>query len=198
MTDVEALNLVKRILIPDGISHVQEIVFKYSWEGRLYPQIAKDAGYHPEYIRDVGAQLWRALSTALDQKVTKKNVRYILTHLDPDPLPNRDIPPLSSPSTAQSSPPQSDMVTIAFPSVAVPLQSPFYIPPDAAETQAQAEIVRPSGLLRLRAAGNRGKTSLVLRLLDYARQTRMKTVLINFQEAEASILGGQPQLLGDV
>ncbi len=185
MTDAEALALVKNILMPDSISHVQEIVFKYSWEGRLYPQIAKDAGYHPEYIRDVGAQLWRALSAALDQKVTKKNVRYILTHLESESSPDRDRTPLSA---AQSLTTTADMVTIAFPSVAIPLQSQFYIPPDTVEAQAQAEILRPSGLLRLRAAGNRGKTSLVLRLLDYARQEQMQTVLINFQEAEAAIL----------
>ncbi|MEM9908846.1 MAG: serine/threonine protein kinase, partial [Cyanobacteria bacterium P01_D01_bin.44] len=74
MTDTEALALVKSIVAPERLSYVQEIVFKFSWEGRLYPQIAKDAGYHPEYIRDVGAQLWRSLSDSLGQKITKKNV----------------------------------------------------------------------------------------------------------------------------
>lgn len=181
MTDTEALNMVKKILSPDDISHVQEIVFRYSWEGRLYPQIAKDAGYHPEYIRDVGAQLWRALSTALNQKVTKKNVRYVLTHLPP----RSDT---ADSGGAQPTNASNDMVTVAFPSVAVPLQSNFYIPPRAVENQACEEISSPSGLLRLRAAGNMGKTSLVLRLLDYARQEEMRTVLLNFQEAEAAIL----------
>ncbi|MEO1590335.1 MAG: AAA-like domain-containing protein [Cyanobacteria bacterium J06632_22] len=204
MTDAEALNLVKSILAPDGISHVQEIVFRYSWEGRLYPQIAEDAGYHPEYIRDVGAQLWRSLSTALGQKVTKKNIRYVLTHLPPDLRVADHLASTSSARTDQTdqsttsevgrrlretaSAETFDMASIAFPSVAVPLQSQFYILPHDVEAQARAEIAKPSGLLRLRAPGNRGKTSLMLRLLDYARQQEMRTVLLNFQEAEAPIL----------
>ena len=184
MTDIEALSMVKSILAPDGISHVQEIVFKYSWNGRLYPQIAKDAGYHPEYIRDVGAQLWRALSDALDQKVTKKNVRYVLTQLSsaPPSNPTRQVERRAYPV------PTADDMPVTFPCVAVPLQSPFYVSATSVEAQAYAEMAKPSGLLRLRAPSNRGKTSLVLRLLAYARQANMQTVLLNFQEAEADIL----------
>ena len=71
MTELEALEQVKQAIAPESLSYVQEVVFKQSWEGQLYPEIAKSVGYHPEYIRDVGAQLWRSLSESIGQKVTK-------------------------------------------------------------------------------------------------------------------------------
>ncbi|MEO1401413.1 MAG: AAA-like domain-containing protein [Cyanobacteria bacterium J06635_1] len=181
MTDTEALELVKKIVAPETLSYVQEIVFKFSWEGRLYPQIAKDAGYHPEYIRDVGAQLWRSLSDSLGQKITKKNVRFILSQLElpsPDGY-NRSSSPIQNPP--------SGMNTISFPSTALPLKSLVYLSRLDLESQAFSEVDRPGGLLRIKAPGSRGKTSLVLRVLDYTRQRGMQTVLLNFQEVDGAI-----------
>ncbi|MEM8805254.1 MAG: AAA-like domain-containing protein [Cyanobacteria bacterium P01_G01_bin.38] len=185
MTDTEALALVKSIVAPETLSYVQEIVFKFSWEGRLYPQIAKDAGYHPEYIRDVGAQLWRSLSDSLGQKITKKNVRFILSQLEAPSSNGHDNgqAPVSSPIQN----PPSGMNTISFPSTALPLKSSVYLSRLDLESQAFSEVDRPSGLLRIKAPGSRGKTSLVLRVLDYARQRGMQTVLLNFQEVDGAI-----------
>ncbi|MEO0456455.1 MAG: AAA-like domain-containing protein [Cyanobacteria bacterium P01_A01_bin.114] len=185
MTDTEALELVKSIVAPEALSYVQEIVFKFSWEGRLYPQIAKDAGYHPEYIRDVGAQLWRSISDALDQKVTKKNVRMILSQLEPLSTNGHGKERLLSPVQH----PSAGMNAISFPSTALPLKSSVYLSRLDLESQAFSEVDRPGGLIRIKAPGSRGKTSLVLRVLDYARQRGMKTVLLNFQEVDGSIAG---------
>ncbi|MEM6450852.1 MAG: hypothetical protein AAF703_11110 [Cyanobacteria bacterium P01_D01_bin.105] len=52
MTETEALEVVKAAIAPDSLSHVQEVVFKQSWLGQLYPEIAQAVGYHPEYIRN--------------------------------------------------------------------------------------------------------------------------------------------------
>jgi AAA-like domain len=182
MTALEALEVVKVILAPEALSYVQETVFRYSWEGHLYPQIAKEAGYHPEYIRDVGAQLWRSLSDALGQKVTKKNVRVILAALRQEELRRyeQDLVTVLGNS--------ADMSAIAFPSVALPLQSPFYIRRSEAEALAMTEVDKPGGLLRLKAPGHMGKTSLLLRVLDHGRKANMKTVLLNFQEVDGEIL----------
>jgi hypothetical protein len=86
MTEKEALEAVKKAISPESLSHVQEVVFTQSWSGQLYPEIAKSVGYHPEYIRDVGAQLWRSLSDCVGQKVTKKNVRFVLNALSENAL----------------------------------------------------------------------------------------------------------------
>jgi hypothetical protein len=232
MTEKEALEAVKNAISPESLSYVQEIVFKQSWSGELYPDIAKSAGYHPEYIRDVGAQLWRSLSDSIGQKVTKKNVRFVLNTLleqgllptvtmeNPESATPESIPkqfankePVHRESTTtlnnalngattlgsnssqvfhsqvddllstQSATPQ-----LAFPSVGLSVKSPFYISRPPAEEQAFAELDRPGGLLRIKAPSNTGKTSLLLRALDYARSQGARTVLINMQEADTAIL----------
>ncbi|MEH2206611.1 MAG: hypothetical protein V7K53_21460 [Nostoc sp.] len=49
-------------------------MFRYSWEGKTYLEMAKKFKYDPGYIKDVGLQLWRSLSQILDEKVTKNNL----------------------------------------------------------------------------------------------------------------------------
>lgn len=197
MTEKEALETVKRVISPETLSYVQEVVFTQSWEGQLYPEIAKAVGYHPEYIRDVGAQLWRSLSDCIGQKVTKKNVRFVLNNL------TQEEQVTASASQAEELPGHSQVIhsqvrdllsteatttQLAFPSVGLSVNSAFYVPRPPAEDQAFHELNRPGGLLRIKAPSNTGKTSLLLRALEYARQEGARTVLINIQEADTAIL----------
>ncbi len=197
-------------------------------------------GYHPEYIRDVGAQLWRSLSDSLGQKVTKKNVRFVLNTLsEKDLLPvgaaqdhtfnssvsgsshgsangsangsvngssNGSANGFNSSTTRLDRSDRSegsqffhsqgdDLLSttatntqLSFPSVGLSVKSSFYVPRPPAEEQAFSELERPGGLLRIKAPSNTGKTSLLLRALDYARSQGARTVLINMQEADTAIL----------
>lgn len=196
MTEKEALEAVKNVIAPESLSYVQEVVFKQSWAGQLYPEIAKSVGYHPEYIRDVGAQLWRALSDSTGHKVTKKNVKFVLNNLlEKNLLPSqedspavRDNAPILHSQAGDLLSTQATTTQIAFPSVGLSVESAFYIPRPPAEEQAFAELERPGGLLRIKAPSNTGKTSLLLRALDYARAQGARTVLINIQEADTAIL----------
>ena len=50
-------------------------------ERKTYDQLADECGYSPKYVKqDVAPKLWHLLSQALDKKVSKSNVRIILTH----------------------------------------------------------------------------------------------------------------------
>ena len=192
MTETEALEAVKKAISPESLSYVQEVVFRQYWDGQLYPEIAKSVGYHPEYIRDVGAQLWRSLSESIGQKVTKKNVRFVLNQLSDEGVPSEK----TSASFTAVHPQVSDLLTtvepvkaqLAFPSVGLPVDSPFYIERPPAEEQAFAELSRPGGLLRIKAPSNSGKTSLLLRVLANARSRGAQTVLLNIQEADTAML----------
>lgn len=62
------------------LSEVQQMVFKQTWEGRSYQEIAKNSGYQFSYIRDIGYRLWQLLSTTFEQKVTKNNIQQVLKH----------------------------------------------------------------------------------------------------------------------
>jgi WD40 repeat protein len=74
----EALLFLDSILQPEHLNDVQELVFRQTWEGRSYPEMAKSAGYDYEYIKFVGFQLWQLLSRVFGEKVTKSNVHSVL------------------------------------------------------------------------------------------------------------------------
>lgn len=78
MTAEEALALVETAIDYERLNKVQEIVFCQSWEGRSYVEIAKSTGYEADYIKDVGAKLWKLLSKAFGEKVKKDNLQSVL------------------------------------------------------------------------------------------------------------------------
>lgn len=78
MTADEALEIVETALDYQNLSKVQELVFRQSWEGQSYVEIAKSTGYEPDYIKDAGAKLWKLLSKVLGEKVKKDNIKSVL------------------------------------------------------------------------------------------------------------------------
>ena len=77
MLEEKATSLLRRLLQESILSDLQESVFRLTWQGLSYSQIAQRLGYDDVYIRAVGFQLWRSLSERCGQKVTKKNIKSI-------------------------------------------------------------------------------------------------------------------------
>jgi len=63
MTVDEAIALVDQAFQSKTMSDIQEQVFRQSWHGKTYVEIANSCGYDASYIRDVGYRLWQTLST---------------------------------------------------------------------------------------------------------------------------------------
>ncbi len=78
MTDEEALALLDKLLQGQKLKDVQELVFRYSWQGWTYPKIAEQAGYDTGHIRDVGSNLWQQLTQVFGERVTKNSVQAVL------------------------------------------------------------------------------------------------------------------------
>ncbi|MDF5706161.1 MAG: NB-ARC domain-containing protein [Nostoc sp. S4] len=78
MTVEEAIALVERLLKRGRLTKAQDLVFRYTWEGKTYLEMARELTYDPGHIKDVGSQLWRSLSQALGEKVTKNNLHGVL------------------------------------------------------------------------------------------------------------------------
>ena len=57
------------------LSDLQSYIIQQSWQGRTYGQVAALAGYSEGHVKDVASQLWRLLSTALGERITKGNLR---------------------------------------------------------------------------------------------------------------------------
>ncbi|MGQ9865239.1 MAG: hypothetical protein ACUVSQ_02995 [Pseudanabaenaceae cyanobacterium] len=80
------LSLDEALVLVDGLldkplNHVQELLFRWTWVGQTYAEIADRSDYDASYIRDVGYRLWRKLSQAIGEKVTKHNIQVVLRQL---------------------------------------------------------------------------------------------------------------------
>lgn len=85
----------------------QILIAAVQGERKTYDQIATECGYSAKYVKqDVAPKLWQLISQALDQKVTKANVRGLLEQAmrksslpasEPDAMTSLPSWPLSSP-----------------------------------------------------------------------------------------------------
>lgn len=80
MTIEEALSALDAILGHVPLTDVQELVFRHAWEKWTYEQMADQLGYTTDYVRNVGSQLWVALSHVLGVRVSKKNLQTAVHH----------------------------------------------------------------------------------------------------------------------
>jgi WD40 repeat protein len=80
MTIEEALKIIDRSLQPKSLTDAQELVFRESWVGQSYAEMAKVYGYSEDYLKDVGSKLWKLLSQTLQQEVRKTNLQVVMRH----------------------------------------------------------------------------------------------------------------------
>ncbi|MFM7601016.1 MAG: hypothetical protein ACKO7R_07445 [Pseudanabaena sp.] len=78
MTIEDALNIVDSVLGNKSLSTIQEAIFRQTWDGKTYSEIAEKVGYDAAYIRDVGYKLWQLLSESFGDRVTKNNLQVVL------------------------------------------------------------------------------------------------------------------------
>ncbi|MEM9509343.1 MAG: NB-ARC domain-containing protein [Cyanobacteria bacterium P01_E01_bin.35] len=78
----QALTVVNQAMLAQcdrGLSDVETIIVKGSWENQTYDKIAEISGYSDSYLRrDVAPKLWKLLSKALGESVGKKNFKAAL------------------------------------------------------------------------------------------------------------------------
>ena len=87
------------------------------------------------------------------------------------------------------------LVELEQPEGQVPLNSLFYIERPPIEFDCYAAIMKPGALIRVKAARQMGKTSLMTRILDYGKHKGYRTVPVYFQEADGDVFNALDQLL---
>jgi len=75
----DALKVVATVL-PKRLNDVQVLVFRLTWEGKSFAEIAAEGDYDSAYVRDVGYKLWQMLSLRLGEKVKKSNLQSVIWH----------------------------------------------------------------------------------------------------------------------
>lgn len=121
----------------------------------------------------------------MGRQVTKKNCRallesYIKARTTVRAPPQPKVEELSYPTTSDDSP--------RYPSGAVPLHSPFYIERTPVEAQVYEEIKKQGALIRIKAPRKMGKTSLLLRTLDYGNRLNYRIASLNLEQIDRAIL----------
>ncbi len=199
MTVEEALAIIDAALKPDCLSDLQEQIFRQAWQSKTYQDMALQIGYDNDYIRVVGFQLWQALSAAFGIKVTKSNFRSVLRQQA------GELGIVGEAGEGSNRPEGAEKARshFAFPSHPVleppqgpvPLNSPLYIERPPVEATCYHAIEQPGALVCLRAPSHMGKTSLKNRVLAYCQQLGLKTVRLNFEQADALVLSHPTQLM---
>lgn len=155
------------------LTDVETAILIGALQSQTYKQIAFNSGYSVSYItRDVGPKVWKLLSQALGETVSKTNFQTALerhgrSHNRADNSLGEDF--------------------LEVPSGIVPLNSPFYIKRPPIEERAYGQVSKPGSLIRIKAPRQMGKTSLMHRILAHAKQIGFRTVLLSLQQADSSI-----------
>jgi WD40 repeat protein len=184
MTVEEALALIDRALQPERLSDVQSTVFRYSWEGLTYAEMAERSGYDDDYIRDTGSRLWQRLSKVCGERVSKSNVQSVLRRWagsrgveeygsrgveEQSPLPYPPIPPRSLQPSTQTNWGEAIDTSI------------FYGRIDELATLSQWIARDHVRLVTLLGRGGVGKTSLAVRLAEQLIQSKEQSLNHPFQ-----------------
>ena len=182
------LEIIDRQLIDSQnrpLNSTEITILRGIWQYQTYTQIAMEAGYSPGYFTTVAApELYQRLAQIIGQRVTKKNCRRLLeSHMCEEAIAKK----------TQAFKPHETRILInedklpCYPSGSVSLNSPFYLQ-RSFESQIDRELEKPGALIRIKAPKEMGKTSLMLRNIDYASRLGYKTVSLNLEQVEDSIL----------
>lgn len=189
---LEVANAAVFVLFGRYLTDVETAILMGAWQSQTYEQIAETSGYSISYVtRDVGPKLWKLLSQALGEAVSKTNFQAALERQwsqgqgekgksgYPASIRSRWGQGISSREALNE--------FLEFPSGPVPLDSLFYIERSPIEERAYAQVSKPGSLLRIKAPRQMGKTSLMHRILTHAKQSGLRTVLLSLQRADSTI-----------
>ena len=181
-------NLVNTLVFKHTGKHLSDIeiqVLRGAWEGKSYEEIAEQLFRSVSYInKDVGYRLWKKLSEALGEEVTKKSFRQALKR----EWQNQN-------AVAASGMAGNVEVLLESPDDPVEIDSPFYVERPPIESDCYKEIVKPGALIRIRGPRRMGKTSLVNRIIAYADQQNYQIVRINLRNAEKTLFASLNRVL---
>lgn len=145
---------------------------------------------------EITADLKKNLRIDIDEAAYKKELRliydrFIQTKENPEGCPDIDYKGLNKykkllawleakyeqGSVAETPQP---LPKPKYPNIAEPLNSPFYIERPAIAVPLYQQVLQPGALIRIKAANQIGKTSLLIRVLDHAATKGCQTVQLNF------------------
>jgi len=185
MTIEDAIAIVDAALQGKRLSNIQEQLFRQTWEGKTYSEIAEMCGYDSSYIRDVGYRLWQMLTKSFGERVTKHNLQVVVrTHakrFQGDVVTDTLSQPFTNPLIALTNPHNSDIIDISAKRCdwgnAIDT-SIFYGRTDELEAVKNWVVTDRCRLLGVFGMGGIGKTAFATKL---AEQVQSEFTLISWR-----------------
>jgi hypothetical protein len=175
---IDAKAIADNVIFRSMHQHLSDIemkVLQASWEDKTYEDMAKTYGYSAEYLnKDIGNKLWRKLSIAIGERVTKKNFKEALRRCQ-----SKD---------SQAGKISTSVLELPFPEGAVALDSPLYIDRAGVEPLCYETVLKPGALIRIKAPKLMGKTSLMVRILSYATHRNCQAVYLDLGSVDRATL----------
>jgi len=185
------IDTVNRQMIASGkqpLSPPEIMILQGIWQHLTYTEIALCESYSPGYFTNVVApELFKKLSVLIGKRLTKKNCQTLLQSYTQEQIIKQKYTRENSTDFSVNRNCKSKALPL-YPSGSVALDSPYYIKRTPVEEQACEEIGEPGALVRIKAPQEMGKTSLLLRILDYASRKGYHTVSLNLQQIDEAIL----------
>ncbi|MBN3940251.1 AAA-like domain-containing protein [Nostoc sp. NMS9] len=183
---IDELVLLLKASQATGLTTLQELILRSSWEGKTYTNIASEAHYGEERVKKIAAHLWQVLSNFCKEPIHKFNFRQTLENHPLSEAHQQLIKEFNQAATA---------ISLEFPTGPVSLNSRFYIPRPPIEQLAYAEMAEPGSVICIKAPKKMGKSSLVLRLLAHANKQGFRTVTLDFQQADKAVFASLDKFL---
>ncbi|MBD2611666.1 AAA-like domain-containing protein [Nostoc punctiforme FACHB-252] len=191
MTVEELLDAVEKILQNRPLDSIQWFVLYQSWLGKTYDEMAQGTGYGSNYIKQIGSQLWQDLSQAAGERITKKNLHLVLSKYLQGITEQQNQPQEQQPDTkfrfTRLYPNLFSPGKMEFPSGPLPINSSLYINRPPLEELICSELIQPGSLIRIKAPKKMGKSSLLNRMIAYAKEQNYQVVYLDFQEADEEV-----------
>ena len=173
------------------LSDLQSRILQQTWQGRTYGQVASSAGYSEGHVKDVASQLWKALSEALGERITKGNLRSRLINRAKRTFKH------AAPDTYESIAGVVRPVLPSLSSQALPLQAPTtaapFNPHFLGRLQALSTLntlARSHRVVVIKGEGGIGKTTLAqqyIRQFDQVLELPMAKETANITPAESVV-----------
>lgn len=186
MTIDEVIKLISKTQ-NKSLTPLQEQILRQAWQGQTYTDMANVLHYQEAYIKNIASQLWQDLSELFSESITKTNFcskfkTRVLTSQQYKELQEAQNQGLIN-------------FSVEFPTGPVPLHSSFYIERSPLEDLIYAELHKPGSFIRIKAPAQMGKSSLIMRVMQYGINLGYKTISIDFKEADQSIFLNLGQFL---
>ncbi len=183
---IDELVLLLKASQATGLTTLQELILRSSWEGKTYSNIACETHYCEEDVNKIAAHLWQLLSNFCKEPINQSNFRQTLENHRLSKAHQELVKEFNRAATA---------ISLEFPSSPVSLNSRFYIPRPPIEELAYAEMVEPGSVICIKAPKKMGKSSLILRLLARANKQGFNTVTLDFQQADKAVFASLDKFL---